>query len=94
LTERERKLKKRIQLVVACAVSLFFCLTVILAVQLAVRGNQRTLESSLRATQSELQKQIENNEYLQDYYMSQKFIEEYALKVLGYGRNGAKIFEN
>ena len=94
MTERERKLKKRIQLIVAASMAVFFCLLVTLTVQLAIRGNQRKMENSLRARQTELLQQIEDSERNLDYISSQKFVDEYALKELGYGKDGAVIIRN
>ena len=91
MTERERQLKKRIQLIVASAIAMFFCLLVTLTVQLSVRANQRAMERKLKATQAELQRQIDDEKTNIDYYQTQKFIEEYILKELGYGRDGSII---
>ena len=91
MTERERKLKRKIQFIVASCMALFFCLVLVLAVQLAVRGNQRSMEKSLLATQNELLLQMDDLSAWDQYLLSQKFIEEYALKVLGYGRDKSKI---
>ena len=73
--------------------AVFFCLVVVLIVQLSVRSNQNAMEKSLLATQAELQRQLDMEDILSEYYLSSQFIEEFALKVLGYGRDGAKIFE-
>ena len=72
--------------------AVFFCLLVALTVQLSIRANQRAMEKKLIASQAELQKQLEDTQRNIDYYQTQKFIEEYALRELGYGRDGAKIF--
>jgi len=92
MTEREKQLKKRIQLIVASAMVVFFCLLVTLTVQLAIRANQKSMEKKLKATQAALQQQIDDTQTNIDYYQTQKFIDEYALKELGYGRDGAQIY--
>ena len=92
MTENERKIKRRVQLVVASSMAVFFCLLLTLVVQLSIMGNQRRLERSLKATQSQLQQQLHNTEADILYYLSDRFIDEYALRELGYGRDGAKIF--
>jgi len=92
MTDRERQLKRRIQIIVASAMVIFFSLVLTLTVQLAIRGNQRAMEKQLMATQIQLQQQLKDEEILKLYYLSQKYVDEIALKELGYGRNGAKIF--
>ena len=80
MTERERQLKKRIQLVVASAMAVFFCLLLTLTVTLSVRANQRNTIERLEATEAKLTEQLQNETAMIDYYLTQKFIEEIAMQ--------------
>ena len=60
--------------------SLFFCLVLVLVVQLAVRANQRATERSLIAQQAKLQEKIKNADGELDYMDTQDYLDEYILK--------------
>jgi cell division protein FtsB len=93
MTESERKIKKRVQLIVASAMALFFCLLVTLAVQLSIRANQRVLEKRLVADNRELAEKIAKAEDDIDSMSDvDKFRDEWLLREYGYGKNGSKIF--
>ena len=94
MTGNERKIKKRIQLIVASSMFTFFCLLLTLTVQLAIMANQRAMERSLKTQREILQQQLVAENQKIDYYQSSQFIDEYALRELGYGRDGAKIFQS
>jgi len=66
--------------------AVFFCMILVLAVQLAIRGNQRAMEKSLHATQQALQQQILEENAREKYLLSQKFTEEYILKIMGWAK--------
>ena len=93
MTESERKIKKRVQLVVASAMALFFCLLVTLAVQLSVRANQRVMEKRLTADHRALLEKIalaEGN--IEDMADADRYRDEWLL-MNGFGQPGAKIIE-
>ena len=92
MTPQEKQLKKKIQLIVASALSLFFVLITVLAFQFAIRINQRNLERDLIAQSQLLSQQIQSANRDIDYYNSNKFAEDFALKYLGWGREGQVIF--
>ena len=94
MTGNERKIKKRIQLIVAGSMFAVVCLIVTLGVQLAIMANQNAMKRSLNIQRQELQNQLSLEEQKITYYQSSQFIDEYALRELGYGRDGAKIFQN
>ena len=73
-------------------VSVFVCAVVALAALFAVRINQNAVERRLQKTYDDLQTQMQLTQGQIDYYLSQQFIDEYAL-MLGYTQDGAKIFE-
>jgi cell division protein FtsB len=93
VTENERRIKRRVQLVVAGSMAFFFVLFMTMVVQIAIMNNQKRMERSLNAKQAELMYLLQYESDKIDYYKSDKFIDEYALKELGYGRDGAKIFK-
>jgi len=93
MTEHERRMKKIVQIVVASAIVFFFGLVVTFTVQVAVMMYQNGVEQSLLARQAELQKQILDEESRIDYYNTERFIEEFALRELGYGRKDSQIFK-
>ena len=93
MTEHERKIKKRVQLIVSLSMVFFFSLCIISGVLLAVKANQDKHLKSLRATNTELKQQFDDEGDVKDYLISQRFIDEYALRKLGYGRDGTKIFK-
>ena len=94
MTGNERKIKRRIQAIVASSMFIFFCLILALGVQLAIVANQSAMKKSLAAQQQALEQQLVEGQQKIDYYQSSQFIDEYALQQLGYGRDGAKIFQN
>ena len=93
MTESERKIKKRVQLVVAGSMAVFFCLLVTLVVQLAIRANQTAMLNSLNATHERLveekAKAVEDHDKIAD----DRFIDEWLLRELGYGHSGSHIWE-
>ena len=93
MTAHERKLKKRVQLVVASSIAVFFCLVVVLAVTLTIRINQRNTIARLQAREAQLIRAIDNQERLSEYYQSQKFINELAIQEFQMGPDGSKIFK-
>jgi len=93
MTGNERKIKRRVQLITASSMAFFFCLLLTLAVQLVIIGNQKKMERSLKAAQIQLQQELEKAESDELYYLTERFIDEYALRELGYGRSGSTIFK-
>jgi len=72
--------------------SVFFALVITLVVQLAVLGNQNSMRRNLERTQTALTQQIAHEEQNLRYYTSEAFIQEWLLRELGYGREGAQLF--
>ena len=93
MTEQERKLVKRIKTIVTSGVVVLFCSVVALVVTLGVSINKRAQADRLERVNTELRQALDDGIALGNYYMTQEFIREYALKVLGYGRDGSKIFK-
>jgi cell division protein FtsB len=93
MTETERRIKKRVQFVVAASMAVFFCLLVTLAAQLSVRANQRALERRLVADHRELADKISKTEdEIESMADADRFRDEWLLREYGYGKNGSKIF--
>lgn len=84
--------EKKVEIIVACAMAVFFCLVMVLVVQLSIRANQRNLERQLMSTSAQLEHDINTKQNEIDGYESDKFLDEWILKELGYGKNGSKIF--
>jgi len=70
----------------------FFGLCLVLAVQLAIMGNQRTMERNLRNANTRLHQQLNYEQGMHDFILSDRFIDEFILRELGYARDGAQIF--
>jgi len=92
MTGSERKIKQRVQLIVAASMFVFFSLCIILGVQLSIMANQNRLERDLVSVHNSLNAQIEGERNQERWMLSERFIEEFALRELGYGRDGAQIF--
>ena len=95
MVEAEKKLKRKVQLIVGCAMTFLFVLVTALTFQFAIRINQRIMEANLIKENARLEQELKNIQG-DIYYMTEeydKFLEEYALKVLGWGKDGQQIFE-
>ena len=88
----ERKIKRKIQIIVASAIVVLFALCVTLVVQLGTMANQDSMERSLAARHNQLQQQLQHEQGLLEFYLSDRFIDEFALRELGWGRPGSAIF--
>jgi ABC-type Fe2+-enterobactin transport system substrate-binding protein len=93
MTENEKKIKHRVQLVTGVSMVVFFVLVLTLTVQLCVIGARNKIKRSLEAKQKDLAYKLAYEQDTLDYYSTQKFIDEYALDKFGYGREGTKIFK-
>ena len=93
MTESERRIKRRVQLIVAASMVVFFVMILTLVVQLSIIGNQKKMEKSLKAKQIELAYRLEYERDKVDYYTTQKYADEYALNEFGIGQEGTKIFK-
>lgn len=94
MTEPEKKLKKKVQLIVGFAMTFLFVLVTVITFQFAVRINQRVMEANLNKESARLAQELSNAQN-DIYYMTEeyeKFLEEYALKVLGWGKEGQPLF--
>lgn len=94
MTNAERVLKRRLQWLVGGAMTALFVLITVLVFQFAVRLNQRVQEAALTKEHDRLVAQLENVNNQIAYFDTEKFVEEFALKVLGWGKAGQKIFES
>jgi len=92
MTENERKIKRRVQLVVAASMAVFFCLLLTLAVQLSIRANQKAMIRSLNKAQAALYLQLQDEKDRIDFFKSSRFIDEHAMRE-GFGRYGSNIFK-
>ena len=96
MTERERKQKKKIQTIVAGSMASFFTLVLTMVVLITVNVSMGMMERNLKATNDELTRQLNSLTAEIDGYLDPErlkdFIDEYALRVLGYGRPGSNIF--
>jgi len=93
MTGNERRIKRRIQLIVTGAMFVMFALSVTLVIQLGVMANQRRMERSLNNANAQLQAQLVTEHGLREFMLSDRFIDEFALRELGHGRDGAQIFQ-
>jgi len=96
MTERERKQKKKIQTIVASSMASFFTLVLTLVILITVNASMSLMERNLQAANDRLVQELyslehETNGYI-DPELLKDFIDEYALKVLGYGKPGSNIF--
>ena len=96
MTDRERRLKKRIQFVVASVMASFFALILCLGILVAVNGSMRIQANNLQTAHDNLTARIRLLEDEMKHYIDpeliRQFIEEYALRVLGFGRDGSMIY--
>jgi hypothetical protein len=81
MTENERRIKHRVQLVAASGMFVFFCLLLALTVQLAVMANQKAMLRSLRAANEKLAISIANEADLEQRMKDEdRFIAEWLLR--------------
>ena len=92
MTGNERRIKRRIKLIVACAMFGFFTLCVVLSVQLAVMANQRSTRRALENTQNLLIQELARDQGMYEFINSERFIYEFGLRELGVGRPGSGVF--
>ena len=88
----ELKLKRKIQMIVIAAMSLFFVLVVVVVFQCAIRINQGSTVNALSKENSSLAQQIQRAKEDEKYFSSPQFIYDYALRYLNRGRPGDKVF--
>ena len=89
MTGDERRITRRIRLIVGVAIIVFATLCITLTVQLSIMANQRATERSLNAAHQNLQNQLVYEQGLESFFLSFEFIEEFALRQLGLGRPGS-----
>jgi cell division protein FtsB len=94
MTLNERKIERIVRAVVVSAIAVFCALICTLSVTVAIRLNQNKQEKALLAAQEKLKAQLAAEIADQSYYESEAFLEEYALTIHGFGRDGAKIFKS
>lgn len=88
----EQKLKRKVQVIVISAMSLFFVLVTIVAFQFAIRINQRSTMNSLDKQNAALKRQIDTARDETKYFDSEEFKYDHALRRLNRGRPNDKIF--
>ena len=93
MTNAERVLKRRLQWLVGGAMTALFVLVTVLVFQFAVRLNQRVQETALTKEHDRLVAALERENNFINYMDTEKFIEEFALKVLGWGKDGQTPFK-
>ena len=89
--EQEKRLKRKVQLIVISAMSLFFILVTVVVYQFAIRINQTSTARSLESQNASLEEQIKFAEEDIKYFSSEQFKYDYALRYLNRGRPGDKI---
>jgi len=89
---QEIKLKRRVQKIVITAMSLFFLLVTVVVFQFAIRMNQKSTEASLRSSNKNLTDQINRAKADEEYFGSEQFKYDFALRYLNRGRPGDKLF--
>ena len=92
MNPQEQKLKKKVQVIVAMCLSLFFILATVAVFQFAIRINQGNQEAALKRQSEVLRQQIENAENRTEYYCSLEFQEDYAMRYLNNGNPDDKVF--
>lgn len=90
--EEELKLKRKVQLIVITAMSLFFVLVTVVVFQFAIRINQESQKNSLKKQNAALQRQIDNALDETAYYNSKDFIYDFAARFLNRGRPNDIVF--
>ena len=90
LNERQQK---KLRLAVIASVTTMFVLIVVLAFQIAIRTNHANQEKALVAELDSIRHQKNLADRDISHFYTQRFIEEYAWKNLGWARPGSSIFE-
>ena len=93
MNSQEQKLKKKVQFIVATALSLFFVLVTVVVFQFAIRLNQDAQAKALARQGEVLRKQIQQAELDTAYFESPEFQSDYALRYFNKGKQGDKIFD-
>jgi len=86
--EVELKLKRRIQVIVIAAMSLFFVLVTVVVFQFGIRIHQEAQARSLTKHNETLQQQIDEAKENKEYFGSDEFKYDFALRYLNRGRPG------
>lgn len=89
----EQKLKRKMQVIVACAMTVFFVLITALALTFAIRLNQEAQIHSLEVRAAELNQQVDDLESDIDYFKSGQFADDHALRYMGWGKDGSKFLK-
>ena len=92
MNEQEQRLKKRIQIIVAGCLTLFFVLVTVLVFQFATLINQNNQENTLARQNDALTRQIQNARNDTAYFNSPQFREDFNLRYNNRGRPGDKVF--
>jgi len=93
MNAQEQKLKKKVQVIVATCLTLFFILVTIVVFQFAIRINQDGQERALKRQNDSLSQQINRAKYETEYFKTPEFQEDYALRYLNKGQQGDIIFD-
>ena len=78
MNPQEQKLKKKVQIIVASCLTLFFILVTVVVFQFAIRMNQDAQARALARQNETMRKQIEKAEQDIEYFNSPEFQKDYA----------------
>ena len=82
----EQKLKRRIQIIVAGCLTLFFVLVVVVVFQFTARINLDNEERAIRRQAEAIMRQIEIANMETEYFNSEQFRRDYVLRYNNHGR--------
>ena len=85
--------ERTIKLISIAIVTVIFVLAVILTIQFVRIGNLQAKRNELQNQLSETQRQIMEYSSLNDYVLSDEFLQEYARNHLGLGNSGTEKFK-
>ena len=87
----EQKLKKKVQIIVAACLSVFFVLVTVVVFQFAIRINQNNQVKAMTQQSEYLKQQIKQAEQDTIYFSSEQFKKDFELRYLNKGKPGDKI---
>ena len=91
MNKQEQMLKKRVQIIVAACLSLFFVLVTVVVFQFAIRMNQDAQARALARQTEVMRKQIEQAEQDIEYFNSPEFQRDYASRYQNKGKPGDAV---
>jgi len=88
----ELKLKRKVQIIVISAMSLFFVLATVVVFQFAIQIHQRSQVKAYTKENAAIQRKIDQAKEDTKYFDSDEFVYDYAVRYLNRGRPNDKIF--